>query len=121
MLAGEAESVARLVLPAVVDVKAVGGLHADLLALRGQPLELDASQVSRLGGLGLQVLLAARSTWAHDAVPFAVTTPSEDFAGALALFGVAGLEPVTAATEFLISTDSEPADTEPADARELRS
>ena len=112
----DGEDVATLVLPSVLDLKAVGGLHADLLAVRGRPLTLDASQVSRLGGLGLQVLLAARTTWAEDAQPFAVVNPSEDFTGALDLFGAPDLEPV--ASE---ASDPSAADSNSADARELRS
>jgi chemotaxis protein CheX len=112
----DADDVATLVLPPVLDLKAVGGLHADLLAVRGRPLTLDASQVSRLGGLGLQVLLAARTTWAEDAQPFAVINPSEDFTGALDLFGAPDLEPVAP-----LAHDPSATDPNSVDAREHRS
>jgi len=112
----DADDTATLMLPSVLDLKAVGGLHADLLAVRGRPLTLDASQVSRLGGLGLQVLLAARTTWAEDAQPFALINPSDDLAGALELFGAPDLEPVAPRLH-------DPSATEPnsVDAREHRS
>lgn len=112
----DADDAATLVLPSVLDLKSVGGLHADLLAVRGRPLTLDASQVSRLGGLGLQVLLAARSTWAADAQPFEVVNPSEDFTGALDLFGAPHLEPVAPEPDSQTATDPNSVD-----ARELRS
>ena len=112
----DADDVATLVLPSVLDLKAVGGLHADLLAVRGRPLTLDASQVTRLGGLGLQILLAARATWAEDAQPFAVVNSSEDFAGALDLFGAPDLNPVAPDVHDHAATDPTSVD-----ARELRS
>jgi chemotaxis protein CheX len=112
----DVDDMATLVLPSVLDLKSVGGLHADLLAVRGRPVTLDASQVSRLGGLGLQVLLAARTTWAEDAQPFAVVNPSEDFSGALGLFGAPGLEPVASD-----GADLSAADSNAVDAREHRS
>jgi chemotaxis protein CheX len=112
----DADDVATLVLPSVLDLKAVGGLHADLLAVRGRPLTLDASQVSRLGGLGLQVLLAARTTWVEDAQPFSVINPSVDFAGALELFGAPDLEPVAP-----LSHDPSAIHPNSVDAREHRS
>ena len=53
-----------LLLPAQLDLKAAESLKADILVRRGKDLTLDGSAVERLGGLGLQVLLAARKTWA---------------------------------------------------------
>lgn len=53
-------------LPAIVDVRAAEPLKAELLALRGQPVTIDASAVDRLGGLGLQVLMSAVRTWHAD-------------------------------------------------------
>lgn len=53
-------------LPAIVDVRAAEPLKTELLALRGQPVVMDASGVDRLGGLGLQVLMSAVRTWRAD-------------------------------------------------------
>ena len=78
---------ARLDLPPILDLQTVGPLALDLQARRGQPLILDASQVERLGGLGLQVLLSARMTWARDRLPFAIDARSAAFDEALALCG----------------------------------
>ena len=77
----------RLRLPAALDARAVDALAGDLLALRGQPIGLDASGVERVGGLGLQVLLAARLTWRSDGLAFAVIDPSEAFRADCTLLG----------------------------------
>ena len=74
-------------LPPVLDLKAAEGLRAALLARRGQPLQIDASGVQRLGGLCLQVLLAARKTWEGDVFPFSIDQRSEAFSEMLRLFG----------------------------------
>lgn len=90
-----------VVLPSVLDIRAAGPLQAEILGLRGQPLTVDASAVDRLGGLCLQVLLSARSTWAADGQPFVVTTgdDSSAFPEQWAAFGAAPLDtaPVGAA------------------------
>ena len=57
---------ALLTLPPALDLGAAMPLHALLLAHRGADLDLDAAGVERLGGLGLQLLLAARATWQAD-------------------------------------------------------
>ncbi|HEY3695383.1 STAS domain-containing protein [Phenylobacterium sp.] len=77
----------QLKLPAVLDVTCAGALTSQLKDLRGAPLVLDASAVERVGGLGLQVLLSARVTWAADGEPLAVAAPSAAFQDALALSG----------------------------------
>ncbi|MDQ8029022.1 MAG: STAS domain-containing protein [Brevundimonas sp.] len=89
-----------VILPSVLDIRAAGPLQAEILGLRGQPVTLDASAVERLGGLCLQVLLSARSTWAADGQPFDVTTgDSSTFSDQWAAFGAAPLDaaPVGAA------------------------
>jgi chemotaxis protein CheX len=87
----ENEDLTTVALPSVLDLKAVGPLHQALLSARGTPLDIIASDVTRLGGLGLQLLLSARATWANDGLPFSVSAPSEDFNAALALFGAQDL------------------------------
>lgn len=78
-------------LPEVLDLKAAAPLQADLLAVQGSLVELDASGVQRLGGLCLQVLLAAQQSWAEDGKSLRVINPSTDFTDGLALFGAASL------------------------------
>ncbi len=63
----------------VLDLGAAAPLWANLCEVRGQPLEIDASAVDRLGGQCLQVLLAARAKWASDGVPFSISSPSPAF------------------------------------------
>ena len=53
---------AKLLLEPVLDLGAAERLHARLMDLRGQPLDIDASQVERLGGLCLQVLMSVMIT-----------------------------------------------------------
>jgi chemotaxis protein CheX len=82
------ECIAPLVLPEVLDLKAAAGLHASFTARRGQDLSIDASQVRRLGGQCLQVLLAAVTAWKTDGRLLAFDNPSESFVQSIALFGV---------------------------------
>ena len=78
-------------LPPVLDLQAAEPLRAELMAQRGRSLTIDASQVSRLGGLCLQVLLSARKTWAEDGVSFRLDEPSEALTEQLAAFGAPDL------------------------------
>ena len=59
------QTLAAISLPPVLDLQAADPLRAELLSLRGRPLQVDASQVNRLGGLCLQVLMSARKLWAE--------------------------------------------------------
>lgn len=74
-------------LAAVLDIRAAEPLKADLLALRGQPVVLDVSNVERLGGLCLQVLLSARRTWAADGHALTLTGDAAAFSDQWAAFG----------------------------------
>lgn len=74
-------------LPPVLDLQAAEPLRAELMALRGRPVTLDASQVTRLGGLCLQVLMSARKMWAEDGHSLTVEQPSSGFSEQLAAFG----------------------------------
>ena len=76
-----------LLLPAQLDLKAAETLKADILARRGGDLTLDGSAVERLGGLGLQVLLAARKTWAADGLNLSLGFVSEALREQWAAFG----------------------------------
>lgn len=59
-------------LPEVLDLKAATPLTVEFLTLRGRPVHVDASNVQRLGGQCLQVLLSAAMTWKADKIPFAL-------------------------------------------------
>ena len=76
----------RLQLEPVLDLGAAERLHAQLMGLRGQSLEIDASQVERLGGLSLQVLLSAGNTWANDGHKARISAASAAFEDAWTMF-----------------------------------
>ena len=78
---------ATVSLTPVLDLQAAEPLRAELMSLRGRPLEIDASQVTRLGGLCLQVLMSARKIWAEDGVTLTVNQPSQAFSDQLTAFG----------------------------------
>ena len=81
------EGPGELRLADVLDLKAASGLQIDLLAARGRNLIVDASEVRRLGGQCLQVLLAADAAWRADGLSLQVTNPSDAFTQAVGLFG----------------------------------
>ena len=83
---------AQVSLAAILDLQAAEPLRAELMALRGRPLELDASQVTRMGGLCLQVLMSARKIWLEDGVCLTVEQPSSGFSEHLAAFGSPDLQ-----------------------------
>jgi len=84
------EPAAKLLLEPVLDLGAAERLHARLLELRGQPLDIDASQVERLGGLSLQVLISARNTWRADGQSAVIGQTSPAFDDAWAMFAAPG-------------------------------
>jgi chemotaxis protein CheX len=74
-------------LPATLDLNAAVPLRSELLGRRGSPLELDGSEVERLGGLCLQVLLSAKAAWALDNLDFRLSRPSAALQEALSILG----------------------------------
>ncbi len=72
----------------ILDLKAAAPLAGELLSHRGQPVEIDASQVSRLGGQCTQILLSAVATWRADDVPLSIRDPSASFLESLELLGI---------------------------------
>lgn len=66
-----------VVLPSVMDLRATETLKPQILAARGQALQIDASAVERLGGLGLQLLLSTIHTWKTDGQVLAFLNVSE--------------------------------------------
>jgi chemotaxis protein CheX len=63
-------------------------VHQQFLAARGHPLRVEASQVERIGGLGLQVLVAAKAAWAADGHSLVVKHMSRELEAGLGLLGV---------------------------------
>lgn len=80
-----------LILGDSLDMNAASPLHKELLGRRGQPVVLDASQVRRIGGQCLQVLLSAQSAWAADGAEFQIQDPSPEFADGVVLMGAGHL------------------------------
>lgn len=63
----------------VLDLAAAQPLLGTLSAARGTALHVDASEVQRVGGLCLQLLLAAQAAWRADGVAFSIVNPSAAF------------------------------------------
>ncbi len=78
-----------------LDMTAARPLAAELAALRGGPVALDASAVRRVGGQCLQVLLAARAAWAADGQPFEVSQASPEWRDGVALMGCPDFAPAS--------------------------
>ena len=74
-------------LEANLDIRAAAPLREALLARVGAPVTLDAADVSRLGALCLQVLLAAERDWSDRDTPFTIINPSPAFTETVRLFG----------------------------------
>ena len=78
---------AALRLPEALDLRAAAPLRSELLGRRGEPVTLDGSEVARVGGLCLQVLIAARQAWAGDGNAFRITNLSEALKEAFTISG----------------------------------
>lgn len=76
-------------LPEILDIRAASPLAGELLSARGQHVTVDASNVQKLGGQCVQVLLSARATWSADGYSLVVADPSEPFLDALSTLGIA--------------------------------
>lgn len=70
---------ATFALPEVIDITAVARLRTDLMDLTGGDLEIDASAVERIGGLGIQLLLSAEKMWAANGKQLSITGASAAF------------------------------------------
>jgi chemotaxis protein CheX len=77
----------HIALPAVTDTASVAGLRNAIFELRGADLEIDASEVQRLSGLGLQVLIAAARHWTMEDLKLSFVRPSPAFTDILRLTG----------------------------------
>jgi chemotaxis protein CheX len=82
---------AFLKLSETLDLCAAASLTRELVALRGQDLKIDASDVRRVGGQCLQVLLSATTTWAADGRVLTLSAPSGEFIEGVTLLGAPSL------------------------------
>ena len=86
-----------LMLPAVLDLRAAAQLKADIQSHAGAALDLDVSRVERLGGLCLQVLIAAEAHWRAAGNGYRLTNAGASFRDDLRLMN---------ATQLLLATDN---------------
>ncbi len=63
-------------------------MYQSLLRMRGQDVSVSATRVKHIGGLCLQVLLAARQQWQADNRAFEVAGASDEFEAGLILLGL---------------------------------
>jgi len=77
-----------LKLPAVLDLNAASRLHEQVVALTGNDVAVDASEVTRVGAQCIQVLMSAAESWRNADKTFSVNQSSEIFARTLQLLGV---------------------------------
>lgn len=91
-MGADGQSAENIQLPDTLDLIAARPLAKTLLSMRGSDVKIDASQVTRVGGQCLQVLLSAAATWDADHAILEVVSPSAEFIGGLKLLGV---EPTT--------------------------
>ena len=75
-------------LPPRLDGGTAAELHATLLAARGKPLVLSGGAVTYLGGLGAQLLLAARQTWGAAELDLTLDAPSDALREGLVRLGL---------------------------------
>ena len=78
----------RIELEACLDTSAAAGLHASLLAHEQKDIVCDASAVTRIGGMCLELFLCAQQVWKARGNAFSIENPSHDFAEQLARFGL---------------------------------
>ena len=87
----KADKANTLILAENLDLAAVAPLRDEMLGARGAALTVDASGVQRIGGLCLQVLLAARAAWRLDDKPFSITGASPEVHNTLERAGAGDL------------------------------
>lgn len=78
-------------LPASMDIGAARKLWGEIASHRGSSLSLSGECVERIGGLCLQVLLAARASWEAEGTSLTIVTPSAALEAALSLLGASFL------------------------------
>lgn len=77
-----------LKLAAVLDLNEAADLRGKLMSMRGNPLEIDASNVERVGAQCMQVLMAGAKAWEEDKLSFGYAKASEAFLKTVQLIGI---------------------------------
>ncbi len=80
-------SEAVLTLPPRLETAGATALRDQVLTFAGRDLELDASEVTHIGALGLQVIRAAAKSWASDGKALTITGLSNDCVDQIQLLG----------------------------------
>lgn len=80
-------SKAVITLDARLDFANAGALAASILEYSGEDLELDASGVTHLGALGLQVIRSAAKSWSGTGQTLEISGCSNDTTDQLLLLG----------------------------------
>lgn len=78
----------KIKLAPVLGITAAAPLTNEFLLVRGKDVSVDASEVERIGGQCLQVLLSAAATWSHDGMEFELVEPSNHLIEALETTGL---------------------------------
>lgn len=87
---------AALKLPENLDIAAATSLAETFRKRRGRGLSVDASRVGRVGGLYVQVMLAAKAAWESDGKALKILQPSEAYCEAMRMCGAEALIPAGA-------------------------
>ena len=77
-----------LVLMSRLDLSTATTLKTQIAAHAGQDVVLDASEVTHLGGLGLQILLASAKSWRASGHSLKISPRSGAFDETIAQFGL---------------------------------
>ncbi len=77
--------ITTLVAPAAIDRASVGALRDALVERRALDLTIDVGAVEKIGGLGVQVLLAAAAAWSVDGRELSIVNGSPAFLETLRL------------------------------------
>ncbi|KGF68501.1 chemotaxis protein CheX [Hoeflea sp. BAL378] len=77
-----------LKLPEVLDLNAASRLHEQVLAHKGEDIDIDATDVTRVGAQCVQVLLAAALSWRAEDQSLRVNQASDAFIKTLQLLGI---------------------------------
>ena len=80
-----------ITLETTLDIGAAKRLLEEIREARGSHLDIDAARVERIGGLCLQVLLAAKAAWRADHAEFRILNPSEMFLDGVTLMAASEL------------------------------
>ncbi len=84
----EAAEAQPIVLDSVLDLRAATPLAGEFRERRGADVEIDASNVERLGAQCAQVLLSAEKTWAAEGLKLSITDSSPEFQEGLGVLAV---------------------------------